>query len=257
MNSEINVEVEMDETSIYTAPIIEESQSKVQETFISESKPEIAACSSSLETVITRPINYMNYPQTNVENITESVEQPITETTTVLTDNITVTVTNVSEQEINLSEEPQPETEPPIYISTVNHKDNTSIYLGTNENGDQVYRIKCEPYVEIDYMSLPETTFPPETVYANSEIKPETTTGQPDEIKPEVPTETPEISSEKSSVVSPPSEPKPESSTDEKQSWEVSNSSETIISSSDNQKSTINGNFPAKNRRKSRFRVKC
>lgn len=237
MNSDINVEVEMDDSSVYTVQeppnLVDESQTanKVQDTFISESKEtETATCSSSLESVITsRPANYMNYPQNSTE-VTET-ETPTTETTTVLTtptDNITVTIANVSEEEIDqlTEEEPQPQSEPPIYVSPVNHKENTSIYLGTNEHGDQVYRIKYEPYVEIDYMSLPETAFPQETVYENQEIKQETsqTPAQPDEPKPEQ--SEPETTKEFTKTES-------QNTTEEKENWEVSNSTETAISSSD------------------------
>lgn len=218
INSDINVEVEMDETSVWPKNtyvqeqpnLIDESQ-KVQDTFISESKPE-ATCSSSIDSVITsRPLNYM-YPQTT-ETITGTDTPAESTVPSNQPDNITVTIANVTEEEIDQlteEEEPQQETEQPIYVSPLTTKD-TSIYIGTNENGDQLYRIKYEPYVEIDYMAIPETAFPsePETVYEG-------------EVKPDSESQTETVQESVS-----------ESTESEKPNWEVTNSSETIITSSD------------------------
>lgn len=125
INSDINVEVDMDDGTVWPKTtynvqeqpnLLDESPTnKVQENFVSEQKEtDTSACRSSLDTVITsRPLNYMNYTQT--ESITATSETSTAETTAVLTtptDNITVTITNVTEEEINhLTEQEQPPTE--------------------------------------------------------------------------------------------------------------------------------------------------
>lgn len=156
-------------------------------------------CSGSpLESVITQqqPVNYMNYSQ-NASADTDSMSgesigteaREMAEKRTVLSapgNNITVTITNVSDEEIGqltttaaaaaTTEEQQEAaaaataaseaaraTSQPIYLSQVStaNKEAASVYLGTNEHGDQVYKIRYEPFPDIDYMSLPESTFLP------------------------------------------------------------------------------------------------
>lgn len=135
-----------------------------------------------------------------------------------------------------------PVGEPPIFVSSINHKD-TSVYLGTNENGDRVYRIKYEPYVEIDYMALPLAAFQPDadTAYDNTTIKPETSQPiNPPETSTEVSQPTNEPQS--STVETEPddnAEPSESTTEDEKTNWEVTNSTDPVISSSDEVVETV------------------
>lgn len=116
INSDINVEVDMDDASVwpktYDAPAVQEESQKVQDTFVSESKEEGSGCRSTMETVITsRPLGYMNYTQTETISASNDSAHVSVETTAVLTapaDNITVKIRNVTEEEINhLAEQDQ------------------------------------------------------------------------------------------------------------------------------------------------------
>lgn len=143
INSDINVEVEMDDISVYTAQNIEKPENKVIENnFITtENKNDMtAACSSSLDSVINRnPMNYMSYGNENniITADTQSTEgeTSLGENSGVLQhqENMTVQVNQeqpqVTEPNLNTLEESNQENEPPIYISTLNQ--NASIYLGT------------------------------------------------------------------------------------------------------------------------------